>query len=298
MTSLLNVGLIVLCSLLTFLQKSEQRIPTSRQLTNNASSLNFSVRDTTDLNENETDQNCEIKNVVLRTQSDVDNFGNEHSSCAVISALDIRGEEIYNLKGLSGIKEIKSYISIRSTSLTNLSALSGAVMDSIDYLIVNSNPNLKSLHGIKCSENLKHLTIRNNKSLKDLDYLSRLEQTDYLYLSQNDSLISILGLRNLSHASRVGIYLNGRLQNVNGLEKLKSVTTLSLFENHNLFNIDALYNLKEYSMMYIGNNCSLAECCGVMNAMQNHTKDNFLIISNNSVTCRDNEDMIKGCLDN
>lgn len=298
MTSFVNVGLIVLCSLSTFIFKSEQRIKTSRPSTTYPYILYSTNTDTTDLDDVVVDHNCELKNVIIRSQSDVDNFALDFPSCEVINALDISGEGIHNLEGLSKIKEIKKYISIKSTSLTTISDLSDVVMDSIDYLIVNSNPKLTSLDGIKSSEELKHLTIRNNKRLKDVEYLSGLRETEYLYLSQNDSLISLLGFRNLTRADRANISLNGRLQNVNGLEKLKNVISLSLFENHNLFNIDALKNLTEYRLVYIGNNCSLADCCGAMNAMHNHTKDNYIIISNNSVTCRDNEDMMKACLDN
>lgn len=238
---------------------------------------------------------CDNQHVMLSNQSEVDNFSKNYPDCNIIESLEINGDDITNLEGLSEVQEITKYLSIKTTSLEDFSGLSRINLTAIDYLIIKGNHELKTLDGLTCGSSIKHLSVRKNESLEDVDGLLNLNKVGYFYLSKNKNLLTLTGLRNIEKIDRFSLYENGSLQNLEGLENLKSVITLSLNENHNLFNIDALSNLTDYTLFFVYNNCSLADCCGVIPAFKEQGSGKYVIVSSNSVGCGDNKEVAESC---
>jgi hypothetical protein len=170
-------------------------------------------------------QDCPENNISFRTQQQIDDFKITYPNCKeLIGNINIQGDDITNLQGLSEIEVIYGDISF------------------------NNNPLLANFRGL---EKLKAIhgwvRMQNNIGLKNMEGLSRLKvmSGDYWYVSNSPLLEDFRGLDQLdSIYGIVHIFDNDTLKNLKGLENLIHVgENLSIFRNRNLESLDGLESL-------------------------------------------------------
>src|SRR5690606_31203507 len=191
---------------------------------------------------------CPTGDVILNSQTEVDDFATNYPNCTEISGgLNISGgSTITDLSPLSNLTSVGGYLNIGSNSnLTNLDGLS----------------NLTSVGG--------NLFISANSSLTNLDGLSNLTSVGVnLYIVSNSNLTSLDGLSNLtSVGGSLTINNNSSLTNLDGLNNLTSVGGhLGINSNSSLTNLDGLSNLTSVGgYLYIQSNSSLTDISGLQN---------------------------------
>ena len=240
---------------------------------------------------------CEIDKVVLRNQQEVDDFKSNYGECNSLLSLEIRGNDITNLRGLSDLVEVKEYISISKTQLINFDDLTGVDFGGIQFLIIRGNSQLSDFHGIQSGENLEHIKISDNPELTDLLGLQSLIFSDYLNIENNASLKDLSGLSNVTQVNRLSVVNNRSLRNLSGLENLQMVQTLSVYFNADLQNVDALEKLRAFDLVHLSFNESLSACCGLMLAINSIEEGDYLGIGNNLPGCNSIEDVAEACTD-
>jgi hypothetical protein len=244
---------------------------------------------------------CSPGNIILSSQSDVDNFQSEHGPCdRVVSDLKVVGKDISNLGGLSSLSTVNGSLIIEGnetlTSLHGLSALTVVGIDPGYNLEITGNPVLTDLDGLTVLAHVGGgLIIHINDSLKDISGLSSLSSAFLVHIAANPSLVNIKGLSSLSSVVNLGvvnnaslmdlgdfsalnkidgwleIYANPKLSNVDGLSMLRSIGgTADVFGFLRIEANTALKNLNGLSALisvgsglYVGSNSSLADCSGV-----------------------------------
>jgi len=145
-------------------------------------------------------------------QTDIDNFA-DYCDCTELDwGVEIRGDGITNLDGLSVITSFGGDLNIIGTSLTNLSGLDNVTTLGGDILIYANN-SLESLTG------LGGLTsIEGNINIGYWIFVG------VIWWLGNPLLNDLSGLDNLTFiGGDLGIYGNGRLKSITGLENLSSI---------------------------------------------------------------------------
>lgn len=167
-----------------------------------------------------TTQSCLPDGIIFTTQSQIDSFSINYPGCIHIQGfLEISGDSIYSLQGLSQI-------------------------DTIDgHLWIVENEVITSLDGL---EGLTHvggsLSIYHNKKLKDLTALSGITSAGwYLSIGQNDVLTSLAGLNNIRTAENLSIGFNPCLKSLAGLDSLKVIEgDVNISGNDSLINLNGI----------------------------------------------------------
>jgi len=237
---------------------------------------------------------CMQELIFLGSQQDVDDFIQNYD-CNVVNALEINGEEITNLNGISHLVRVEDYLKITNTNLQRVRELADVDFETISYLILNRNSKLENFRGLDCGQNLKHCKISSNEVLLDLAGLQNLRRADFLSIEKNDNLRNLAGLENLSYANRFTITNNAVLSNFSGLEQLETVETLSIYFNPSLVEIDALSTLKNFELMHVNFNAQLNECCGLLSAIRSKSENDFLNINNNLPGCNSEQEVLDEC---
>jgi hypothetical protein len=187
--------------------------------------------------------NCE-GDIYLGSQADVDKFA--LIGCNEIGGnLTIRGSDITNLSGLSGLTSVDGGLYIEDNdALTNLDGLSSLI--SIGGSLIVATSNIRNLNGLAGLTSLGgSISIVANRELINIDALSNLTCVlGNIDIYNNDALESLEGLSGLtSVGGRLNISTNYGLDNLNGLSSLTSIGgTLYLISNL-LSNIDGLSGL-------------------------------------------------------
>ncbi len=184
-------------------------------------------------------QSCLPNGITFTTQAEIDNFQTNYPGCTEIEGyVEINGEDINNLNGLSVLTTIGGYLQIGnyhfSTNL-NMTSLSGL-------------ENLTSIGG--------DLVIRRNYSLINLTGLENITSIEgELRIVENFSLTGLTGLHNItSIAGNLWIDCN-QLNNLSGLDNVTYIGEEFWIESYNLINFTGLNNLTN-----IGGNLSVISC--------------------------------------
>ena len=225
---------------------------------------------------------CPYNAVTLRSQEEVDKFINSYPDCERITHLEVRGNDISNLKGLKNLKFINTF-KISQTALTDLSDL--AAIEGIGILEIISNPTLKNLDGLQNIRKLgidgnfnPGLVLQDNNSLQNLEGLNNLAEVRSLKIFNNTALNSIEALENLSgEVGRIEISKNSDLSNLNGLANIESIPVGLHLRENNLMDLGGLANLKIVDFFDIINERSLVNLEGLSNLEQ---INRYLIIQN------------------
>ena len=210
-------------------------------------------------------QQCEPRGIRLWTQAQIDNFQQEHGPCDQLDSLYIRGDDISNLDGLSGIRELRWSLQIVSNPvLSDVSGLS-SLQRVGTFLLFQDNPALKSLDGlVSLTEVGESMGIVDNDGLRNINGLNGLQTVGCgISISYNELLENLDGLSSLTEVgvpkshwachgtTAFSIYLNPSLTNVDGLRSLERLGSLQggshllISQNSSLLRVDALVSLVE-----------------------------------------------------
>lgn len=165
-------------------------------------------------------QYCGFSGITLASQSDVDNFPANYPGCTIVEGnLDIVGNGITNLNGLSALTSInKNLLIMGTTGLTSLAGLGS----------------LESVSGV--------FSLSNNSGLTNLAGLTKLEYIHALGLGDNANFVNLQGLNALNASSihEINLSNNPLLSSLSGIEKLEGLQRLILTDNASLSDLSAL----------------------------------------------------------
>lgn len=223
-----------------------------------------------DSDDNNTENNNIFEgNVLLTTQAEVNDFGNQNYH-TINGGLTIRRESpsqtsdindltplssltavtgrlwitnCDNLSTLDGLNNLGSVLNLSvfgNEKLTSISALSN--MTAIEsYIRIKNNPVLTSLNGLNQIENSNSVIIINNSALTSLQGLNALTTTKSLEISGNANLQTVDGLENLTNLGSYGATNLGDLKI--GVMWVDIGPSLQNYPNPNLTDFCALQNL-------------------------------------------------------
>ncbi|MDH4002931.1 MAG: hypothetical protein OEU52_16985 [Xanthomonadales bacterium] len=225
------------------------------------------------------------ESIILNSQSSVVNFQADYGSgrvCDTITGdLWIGGDDIVDLRPLSGLASINGSLLIQENSLlVNLAGLEG--LTSIrGALTIRENPMLEDLDslsgltsvGMQCDRSFilcPSIVINRNDALTSVAGLNLLTSTQGdIEISSNPKLVDLDGL---SHITEIGgsleIIDNALLSNIHGLSLLtivghNLVQSLAIYGNPRLTDLGGLENLRKVDWLEIDGNESLVNIDGL-----------------------------------
>lgn len=218
---------------------------------------------------------CPTDDFYITTQSEMDAFALNYPNCTnLIYSLNIRGNDIVNLYGLSQIEDVAGGLIIDLTNIENLQGLEN-IQNLSSSLIITSNDALESFEGLQNLETIAgQFAVAFNSQIIDFTGFNSLNSvgngSDWgMHIASNNNLVSLVGLENLTqiHGS-FRVDWNDALESFNGLQNLDSVygwmgirdndvletldgiesltycdEYLSIIENESLYSISSLINL-------------------------------------------------------
>ncbi|MFK5895019.1 MAG: T9SS type A sorting domain-containing protein [Pseudomonadota bacterium] len=200
-------------------------------------------------------------NISFYSQADIDNFPINYPNCTEIEGfVQINGEDITNLYGLSNIESVGQDLIINNNPLlTSLEGLENLISVDDFFLDISYNDALINLSGLNNLTSVFLLNISNNNSLTSLygiENLTIIEQG--LSIHRNNALLDMSGLENIIYIKGgVTISENNGLSNLDGINQLDSIGgSLTLKKNFFLQDISALSNLTKIGTHLIINKCN------------------------------------------
>lgn len=190
---------------------------------------------------------CPDEDIILKTQSDIDNFKSNYPNCTeLLRSLQIGSvTEIENLNGLNEITKIGVDLNIGESVV-------GAT---------NSLINLKGLDSLKVIG--RNLIIQRNSSLLSLEGLENLtEVKGFISIFFNSEITSLRGIKSLEAANGITIESNAKLQTIEHLIGLKNINPSNSYASINIIRNDVLVNLRGLD--------SIKKVKGVVNISRNN----------------------------
>ncbi|MDN3724815.1 T9SS type A sorting domain-containing protein [Aequorivita sp. SDUM287046] len=237
---------------------------------------------------------CPTDDFYIATQSEIDAFASNYPNCTNLTySLNIRGNDIVNLQGLSQIEDVGGGLIIDLTNIENLQGLEN-IHNLSSSLIITSNYALESFDGLQNLETIAgQFAVAFNSQIINFTGFDSLNSVGTvsafgMHIASNNNLVSLVGLENLTqiHGS-FRIDWNDSLESLNGLQNLDSVygwigirdndvletlegieslvycdEYLSIIENESLSSISSLTNLDVSDLIgvIIEDNPSLSFC--------------------------------------
>ncbi len=221
---------------------------------------------------------CPTGNVILSTQTDVNNFINDYSTCEIIDG-DLEIGNVTDISGISSIKRIEGTLRINYSNLTTLSNFYNLEYIGNHFEVIN-NQNLVSIENFNSlqfvggtfviDQNNSLTTIKEFNALTDIGNffnvifnVSLLTISDFdnltnvsggIGISGNNALLSIPNFNQLSgFMSSLYIIDNNSLLTLEGFNSIVKITVLEIIDNNSLIRISGFSNLEEVSVqMKIG----------------------------------------------
>jgi hypothetical protein len=207
--------------------------------------------------------NCTPWRIYLGTQAEIDNFQASHGPCDRVGMLQITGEDIVNLDGLSALIKVGALDIEYNPLLTLVNGL-GALTSVDAWLVIRGNEKLSTLDGLSgITSTSDNILIWSNLSLRNVDGLSGLNRVGgTLSLKYNAVLDHLDGLSKVTNVGGLDISLNGRLRNLDGLSGITHVGgDLQIYGSESFTNLDGLSNIVSVGGdLYIWTNPTLAQC--------------------------------------
>lgn len=197
-------------------------------------------------------QTCPDDDLLLRSQTDIDEFAATYPGCVDLPKNLIIEEEvvgdIQSLVGLAQLTSITQSLEIRNNrALTQLSGLEQLSTIGGNLLLLN-NSSLQSLEGLSALEKINgSFRIANDAELRELNGLQQLDTIGQDFsLVSNSSLVKLSGLDSLSWiGGQFSILSNPALTSLNGLSQLQDVGgVLQIYNNPMLQSLHALERLQ------------------------------------------------------
>jgi len=133
---------------------------------------------------------CDITDLVLTTQQEVDVFPTTYSSCTTLGSLTISGMDISRLDSLYTIRRVDGPINISNTSIDYIEGLMD--VEFATDITIENNQLLRSIRGFENINSLSGtLTIRNNDALEDNSGVNFFDHIGAVVIEDNDSLTFI-----------------------------------------------------------------------------------------------------------
>lgn len=186
---------------------------------------------------------CPTANVVLTTQTEVDNFADNYPNCTALTLelrIDGSANTITNLNGLSEIISGQK-IFVFNTQVADFSGLDN--LENIQHLALWGNGNIQDLMGFNSLQSIGFLEVFVNPNLSSLNGMPSLSSLDNLSLFQNTNLADMSQLSFVETLTNVEIWANG-LNNLSGLENLQTVEGYIKISNEPLTNFNDLASLQ------------------------------------------------------
>ena len=188
------------------------------------------------------------------------------ASSNVAFQITIQSQEDLDNTDFNQIDTIKGPLTIRNTSITDLSFLRDICVTGL--IEIFGNESLTSLNGIERLSCVKSLVIAQNENLRDIQALNNLAISEDLII-RNNGLEKIDPINSIDNISEQIFINEPNLDNYELLENLIEIKSLvlggSLAEN-----LDALVNLERIeSELRITGNQKLTDYCGIKNTLSN-----------------------------
>ncbi len=235
---------------------------------------------------------CTLAPELFTSQQEIDMFPLVFPHCDHLNgSIEIRGEDITSLAGLSNIRSVGGdFIIANNPRLTVLTGLGN--LNTIGWnLVIHNNDSLSSLTGMNNLSGIgNELQIQSNDALITLEGLEGVEAVGSLSIRSNYALSGLEGLENLQTLNgSLVIYSNRELYSLEGLRGLQHIGGLiSINFNDALQSLAGLNNIDPGSIyeLSIVNNGSLSVCdvesiCGYLSAPNSQVN-----IGGNAPGCR------------
>ncbi len=265
------------------------------------------------------------KDVILRTQTDVDDFAQLNCSVILGNLFILRRTgihiEITDLTPLQHVEFIGSGLNISTPALTTLDGLEG--IESIGslgpigriYIEGNKLNNIEALSGV----NKMHGFIRISNTSRLKFITDAFNNTQFFPTSKNDiapnqkggvsiinnkGLLKLGGFNSLDDFNSISIYNNINLLSINGFQSVHSLDHyVSIMNNTQLNKIEGFSSLTSLGLyLQVQDNPSLNECCIFFPVLcsnpplcsENGIEQNVTFISNNGPLCTEQEILDNG----
>ncbi|MEZ4849181.1 MAG: hypothetical protein R3B93_11300 [Bacteroidia bacterium] len=161
---------------------------------------------------------CPTGNLLLSTQAEIDNFPINYPNCtSTFNSLEINGNSITNLQGLSSLQTVGDLTIKNNPNLTSLSGLDN--LQSTFVFLFRNNDSISDFSGLENLTFATDIIVEYNNSLTSLQGLNNVQGTFILDINSNPSLTGIDAfLDSLKSAMQVIIRANPLITNLNGLE--------------------------------------------------------------------------------
>ncbi|GAA4882435.1 hypothetical protein GCM10023311_00630 [Flaviramulus aquimarinus] len=214
-------------------------------------------------------QTCLSGGVDFSNQLQIDEFQLNYPNCIeILGNVEINGNDIVNLDGLSTINVINGNLNIfNNNNLNNITGL--ASLTTIGgNLFFRGNNLISSLAGLNSLNSIGgFLELFENSSLNDISALSQITSINkHIFISFNQSLQNFNGLHNIvSIGHRLEISRNSVL-NLEGLESLTTIGgTLYIIDNDELISLEGLENLNSLNNLEVNFNDNIQSLNGIQN---------------------------------
>lgn len=197
---------------------------------------------------------CENTSFYFRTQTDLNNFYRNYSSCTTVYGIIIEGTNIVDLTPLRNITSIRA------------------------YLIIRNCPLLSTLNGLGNLTSTETFGLINNDMMTNASSVQNLNVYGTLNIVDNAILQSFVN--NTINLINARVELNPKLTRI-ALPKAKVISNdLTIYNNNSLTRLDELTNLiKVGNVLFIANNFYLFS---LMNFSSSLRIANEVIITNNA----------------
>lgn len=243
-------------------------------------------------------------NIVLSTQTDIDNFQTTYGCSTIEGGLMVQTNgtpAIVNLDGLSGIETVTGDLQVTvNPSLTNVNGLNNVTTVG-GNLIIGFNPILTNVDALANVTSIgNNLTVALNQSLTNIDGLLGVQDIyGTMSITVNSQLTNLDGLNNLQFVGQtLNISQNAVLPNLNGLSNVTLVgQDLIVNNNPTLSDINGMSSVGSVGLgLTINDNPLLDECCGIYELINTEgLVQGTIDLSNNLTNCSAPESIV-ACL--
>ena len=222
---------------------------------------------------------CSSDNIVITTQSEIDNFQTIYGPCDTVGFFLGIGPsfDITNLDGLAGLVNINFLLLGGNSILTDITGLS--TLQISDGILIENNA-LSNLNGLGGLQTLGSLNLNSNPVLSNIDALSSLTSMGNLLIGNNDALTNLDALSGLVS---IGTFNLGDSVGIANLDSLSGLMTISgdiiVFDNPILTDISGLSLATGFQSLEIRGNPMLTSIDGIQGA----TSLTGLIIEDNDM---------------
>ncbi|NOT36930.1 MAG: hypothetical protein HOP11_06100 [Saprospiraceae bacterium] len=207
---------------------------------------------------------CGAGNILLTSQSDVDNFSVNYPGChRIMGDIEIQGDGIENLDGLSVIDTVDRGLTIKACKdLYNIYGLKNLVI--VQDFIIRNCPLIEDLMGLQSFQTASNSLGLYELELKNLVGLNRVKYIRQFAIVDCKKLQNIGGIDSLKNISTLSVSGNPILQNLEGLRKDVEISQFYLEGNANLNSLTTL-DLEELYSLDVRNNAELTDLSGLSN---------------------------------